>query len=159
MMFKLRSKTIVGVEPGKSQTLVMIERENPLKYLSWNLEGDWTNRTDDEIIKEVLEQDYRLTYGNRAQEEERERVNNTFARYEKQLEASDSLLKSVNAGTVEIIKRLAEVMGRMELAEYQLEKFAEHSQYTLPEEVPDEEDGGESEGKGTNDKEKHEGGA
>lgn len=157
-MFRLRSKTLVGVEPGKSQTLVMIERENPLKYLSWNLDGDWTNRTDDEIIKEVLEQDYRLTYGNRAQEEERERVNNTFARYEKQLEASDGLLKSVNAGTVEIIKRLAEVMGRVELAEYQLEKFAEHSQYTLPEEVPDEEEG-EAEGKETNDKEKHEGGA
>ena len=49
MMFKLRSKTLVGVEPGKSQTLVMIERENPLKYLSWNLDGDWTNRTDDEL--------------------------------------------------------------------------------------------------------------
>ncbi len=159
MMFKLRSKTLVGVEPGKSQTLVMIERENPLKYLSWNLDGDWTNRTDDEIIKEVLEQDYRLTYGNRAQEEERERVNNTFARYEKQLEASDSLLKSVNAGTVEIIKRLAEVMGRVELAEYQLEKFAEHSQYTLPEEVPDKEDGSESEGNESNGEEKHEGSA
>lgn len=158
-MFKLRSKTLVGVEPGKSQTLVIIERENPLKYLSWSLDGDWTNRTDDEIIKEVLEQDYRLTYGNRAQEEERERVNNTFARYEKQLEASDNLLKSVNAGTVEIIKRLAEVMGRVELAEYQLEKFAEHSQYTLPEEVPDKEDGSESEGNESNGEEKHEGGA
>ena len=158
-MFKVRSKTIVGVEPRKSQTLVIIERENPLKYLSWNLDGDWTNRTDDEIIKEVLEQDYRLTYCNRAQEEERERVNSTFARYEKQLEASDSLLKSVNAGTVEIIKRLAEVMGRVELAEYQLEKFAEHSQYTLPEEVPDKEDGNESEGNETNNEEKHEGGA
>lgn len=158
-MFKVRGKTIVGVEPGKSQTLVIIERENPLKYLSWNLDGDWTNRTDDEIIKEVLEQDYRLTYGNRAQEEERERVNSTFARYEKQLEASDSLLKSVNAGTVEIIKRLAEVMGRVELSEYQLEKFAEHSQYTLPEEVPDKEDGNESEGNEANNEEKHEGGA
>ena len=68
-------------------------------------------------------------------------------------------MKSVNAGTVEIIKRLAEVMGRVELAEYQLEKFAEHSQYTLPEEVPDKEDGNESEGNETNNEEKHEGGA
>ena len=157
-MFKVRSKTLIGAEPGKSQTVVMIERENPLKYLSWNLEGDWTARTDDDIIKEVLEQDYRLTYGNRAQEEERDRVNTLFARYEKQLETSDDLLKSVNGGVVELIKRMAEVMARVELAEYQLERFAEHSQFPLPEEVP-EEDGEETEGKETNDKEKHEGGA
>lgn len=159
-MFKVRSKSLIGAEPGKVQTIVMIERENPLKYLSWNLEGDWTARTDDDIIKEVLEQDYRLTYGNRAQEEERDRVNNLFARYEKQLETSDDLLKSVNGGVVELIKRMAEVMARVELAEYQLERFAEHSQFTLPEEVPDEEENGEeTEGKETNDKEKHEGGA
>ena len=159
-MFKVRSKTLIGAEPGKSQTVVMIERENPLKYLSSNLEGEWTARTDDDIIKEVLEQDYRLTYGNRAQEEERDRVNTLFARYEKQLETSDDLLKSVNGGVVELIKRMAEVMARVELAEYQLERFAEHSQFTLPEEVPDEEDDGEeTEGKETNDKEKHEGGA
>ena len=159
-MFKVRSKTLIGAEPGKSQTVVMIERENPLKYLSWNLEGDWTARTDDDIIKEVLEQDYRLTYGNRAQEEERDRVNTLFARYEKQLETSDDLLKSVNGGVVELIKRMAEVKARVELAEYQLERFAEHSQFTLPEEVPDEEeDGEETEGKETNGKEKHEGGA
>lgn len=154
-MFKLKSKSLLGSEPGKVQTIVMIEREVPLKYINWTLDEDWTNRSDDEIIKEVLEQDYRLTYGNRAQEEERERVNNTFARYEKQLETSDNFLKSVNAGTLEIIKRLAEVMGRVVLVEHQLEKFAEHSNFTLPEEVPDEEEG-EAEGKETSE-EKHEG--
>lgn len=150
-VFRVTNKTLGELAPGKFQTFVVIERADPLKTIYWKLEDDWTQRRDDEIIEEVLEQDYRLTYGNRAEEEERNRVNALLGQYEKQLEANEKALKTSNDAVIALGADNALALDNLDILAYQIKVIAKHLGLDLPNEAPEEEEE-EDEGKHEDDK-------
>lgn len=140
MIYEVKEKTAIELKPGEIQTRCLIQRLEPLKYLAWNLPGDWSNRTDEEIVNEILELDYRLSYGNRAEEEERKRVNTLLKGYEQQLKEANELVDETRKTVGGVSTHMPLLQADVDLLYDVIPGIAKLVGYQLPEEFDTEED-------------------
>lgn len=150
MLFEVQEKTPIELIPGEVQTRCLIKRGEPMvKYLSCTLPGDWSSRSDEEIVTEILERDYRLTYGNRAEEEERKRVNTLLKGYEQQLKESGEQVAETRKATAFISTQFTAVQADLDNFFEVIVGLAHKVGYELPDGFAEEEEEGDEEHEST----------
>ena len=113
-MFKLAWKNNFGLGIDNPKTRVQITNEDMTIIITKNLDGDFSNKSDYELVNLVLEKFYQDTFPNRAENERFSKVDEKLKQLDTKLAELDKLKKELEITQGSLMDLITQMSGSLE---------------------------------------------
>ena len=113
-MFKLAWKNNFELGADNPKTRVQITNEDMSIIITKNLDGDFSNKSDYELVNLVLEKFYQDTFPNRAENERFSKVDEKLKQVDAKLAELDKMKKELDVTQGSIMDLITQMSGSLE---------------------------------------------
>ena len=113
-MFKLAWKNNFELGADNPKTRVQITNEDMTIIITKNLDGDFSNKSDHELVNLVLEKFYQDTFPNRAENERFSKVDEKIKQLDTKLAELDKLKKELEITQGSLMDLITQMSGSLE---------------------------------------------
>ena len=118
-MFKLAWKNNFELGADNSKTRVQITNEDMSIIITKNLDGDFSSKSDYELVNLVLEKFYQDTYPNRAENERFSKVDEKLKQLDIKLVELDKLKKELEITQGSLMDLITQMSGSLEAEQHE----------------------------------------